>query len=128
MPVAPIALDVDEALDVHLDVLAQVALHSTFVLNHLANMVHLFFAQILDLLEGVHVSPLQDAPRARIANTENVRQRDPGLLVAGQIHACNTCHSNSSAASGCVPPAHRRSARVDSENPRGSSQALTPAN
>jgi hypothetical protein len=63
--VAAIALNVDEALDVHLDVLAQVALDVSFVLDHLTDAVDLVLAQILDLLEGVYIRLLQNLERAR---------------------------------------------------------------
>jgi len=102
---AAIALNVDETLDVHLDVLAQVALDVSFVLDHLADAVDLVFAQILNLLEGINIRLRQDGERARISDAEDVCERDSCLLVAGQIDASNTCHSNSFAASGCVPPA-----------------------
>jgi hypothetical protein len=109
---AAVALNIDEALDVHLDVLAEIALDFTFVLNHLADPVDLFFAEILDLLEGVNACLLQNPERARITDAKDVRKRDPGLLVAGQIDASNTCHSNSFGASVFVHPASSRLARV----------------
>jgi hypothetical protein len=90
---AAIALNVDEALDVHLDVLAQVALDVSFVLDHLADAVDLVLAQILDLLEGIYIRLLQNLERAGIPDAEDVCERDPCLLVAGQIDASNTCHS-----------------------------------
>src|ERR1700751_5367193 len=95
MPAAAIALNIDEALDVHLGVFAEVALNITLVLDHLADAVYLVFAEILDLLEGINIRLLQDLERARIADAKDVCERDPGLLVAGQIDASNTCHSQS---------------------------------
>ena len=77
----------------HLDVLAQVALDVPFVLDHLADAVDLVFAQILNLLEGIHIRLLQDLERTRIADAKNVCERDSCLLVAGQIDASNTCHA-----------------------------------
>ena len=50
--VAAIALDVHQALDVHRDVLAEIAFDVALVLNDLTDAVDLVFAQILDLLEG----------------------------------------------------------------------------
>src|SRR3974390_2908129 len=105
MPAAAVALNIDEALDVHLDVFAEIALDVTLVLDHLADAVHLVLAQILDLLGGFNVRLLQDGERARIADAKDVCERDPSLLVTGQIDASNTCHSESFAASGYVPPA-----------------------
>jgi len=98
-----IALNVDQALDVHLDVLAEIAFDVSFVLDHLTDAVNLVFAQILDLLEGVYIRLLQNLLGARVPDPEDVRERDPCLLVARQINASNTCHFDSFAASGCVP-------------------------
>ena len=123
MAVAAIALDVDEALDVHLDVLAQIALDFTLVLNHLTDAIDLVFTKILNLLEGVNVRLREDPLGARVTDPENVCERDPCLLVAGQIDASNTCHSDSFAASGCVPPALTGSHGLIGFL-RGSSQAL----
>ncbi len=127
MTVAAVALNIDEALDVHLDVFAQIALDVTLVLNHLADTVDLFLAQILDLLEGINVRLLQNLERARVTDAEDVCKRDPGLLVAGQIDASNTCHSDSFAASVlCLRPQPVRTGYCGCL--RGSSQALTQAN
>jgi hypothetical protein len=112
MTVSAVALNIDEALDVHLDVFAQIALDVSLVLNHLADTVYLFFTQILNLLEGVNICLPQNLERARVADAKNVRERDPSLLVAGQIDASNTCHSDSFAASFLVPPALTGSHRL----------------
>ena len=53
----------DEALDVHRDVLAEIAFDVALVLNHLADAVDLVLAQVLDLLEGVDIGLLQDLER-----------------------------------------------------------------
>ena len=65
MAVAAIALDVDQALDVHLDVFAEIAFDVSLVLDHLTDAVDLFFAQILDLLEGINIRLLQNLLCAR---------------------------------------------------------------
>src|ERR1700691_3766341 len=79
--VAPVAqstigLNVNQPLDVHRNVFAQIAFDLAFVLNHLADTVYLVFAQILNLLERVHIGRSQDAERTRSADTEYVGQRD----------------------------------------------------
>ncbi len=53
-----IGLNVDQALDVHRDVFAEVAFDIAFVLNRLTDAVYLVFAEILDLLERVHIGRL----------------------------------------------------------------------
>src|ERR1035437_2538260 len=100
---AAIALNVDQALDVHLHVLAQVAFNVPFVLDHLADAVDLFLAQVLDLLEGIHIRLLQNLERAGIPDAKDVCERDACLLCAGQIDASNTCHSDSFATSVVCP-------------------------
>src|SRR6266545_887527 len=90
--VAAIGADFDEPLDVKRDFLAQVAFHLAFVLNHLTDAVHFLFAQVLDLLDRIDGCRRQDLHRARLADAVDISERDPCLLVAGQIDACNTCH------------------------------------
>ena len=88
-----VGLNVDEALDVHRDVLAEIAFDVSLVLDNLADAVYLVFAEILDLLEWVNIRRSEDAQRTRVADPVDVSERDPGLLVAGQIDASNTCHA-----------------------------------
>ena len=52
----------------HLGVFAEIAFDIPFVLDHLTDAVDLFFAQILDLLEGVNIRLLQNLERARVAD------------------------------------------------------------
>src|ERR1700721_1015856 len=98
--VAPVAqstigLNVNQPLDVHGDVFAQIAFDLAFVLNHLADAVYLVFTEILDFFDRVYVGCYQDAQGARVTDSENVGQRDSCLLVAGKVDACNTCHNGS---------------------------------
>src|SRR3984957_628429 len=79
--IAPVAqstvgLNVNQPLDVHRDVFAQITFDLAFVLYHLADTVYLVFTQILDFLERVHICRPQDAYRTRVADTEYVGQRD----------------------------------------------------
>ena len=62
---ATIALNVDQALDVHRDVFARVAFDVAFLLDHLADAVDLVLAQILDLLERIDLRRRQNACSAR---------------------------------------------------------------
>jgi hypothetical protein len=97
-----------------------------FVLDHLADAVDLVLAQILDLLEGVYIRLRQNLERAGIPNAKDVCERDACLLVARQIDASNTCHSQFLL--WLCAPGLNRFARVFGSAFRGSSQALTPAN
>src|SRR5580704_12202687 len=128
MPCTAVALDVDEALDVHGNVFAKIALDVAFVLDHLADAVDLFLAQILDFLEGVNVRLPQNFQGARLSDPEDVSKRDPCLLVAGQIDASNTCHSQFLCCFRLCASGLNRFARVMWSASRGSSQALSQAN
>jgi hypothetical protein len=89
-----VGLDVDEALDVHADVLAEIAFDITLVLDDLTDTVNLVFAEILDLLEWVNIRGSQDTQRTWVTDPVNVSEPDPSLLLAGQIDASYTCHAN----------------------------------
>jgi hypothetical protein len=123
-----VRLNVDEAFDVHRDVFAEVALDIALVLDHLADAVYLVFAEILDFLERVYISRSQNPQRTRVSDPKDVSKRDPSLLVAGQIHASNTCHAFSFVAPGSFTAAKRLGHLYlpdDSfQRARGSSQAF----
>jgi hypothetical protein len=56
MPLPAIRLDVDEPLDVHRGVLAEIAFHIALLFDHLADAIDLVLAQILDLLERIDIA------------------------------------------------------------------------
>src|SRR6185437_13421732 len=89
---AAIGADFDEPLDVHRNFLAQVAFNQSFRFNDLADAVHFLFAQVLDLLHGIHVGLVQNARRTRSADAIDVGERDIRPLITGKIDACNTSH------------------------------------
>src|SRR5581483_8386500 len=87
-----IGADFDEPLDVHRNFLAQIAFHQAFAFDDLPNAVDFVFAQVLDLLHGVHASLVKDAGRPRIADSVDIRQPDIRALLTRKIDTCNTCH------------------------------------
>src|SRR5271157_2592510 len=93
MTIPTIRTDLDEPLDVHRDVFAQIAFDVAALLDDLTDAVDLIFIEVAHLLGGLHIGRAENALRARIPDAENVRQRDNDVLVARKIHACNTCHS-----------------------------------
>src|SRR5271157_2819897 len=93
MTIPTIRTDLDEPLDVHRDVFAQIAFDVAALLDDLTDAVDLVFIEVAHLLGGLHIGRAENALRARIPDAENVRQRDNDVLVARKIHACNTCHS-----------------------------------
>ena len=78
MPLPAIRLDVHQPLDVHGGVLAEIAFHIALLFDDLANAIDLVLAQILNLLERIHMRDAQYLQSPRIA---------------GKIDACNTCHT-----------------------------------
>src|SRR5271170_754757 len=87
-----IRLNINQPLDVHRDIFAQVAFDLAFFLDDLTDTVDLVLAQVLDLLEGIDLRSSQDAERPRIANPENVCESDACLFITRQIDSSNTSH------------------------------------
>src|SRR5207248_821505 len=92
MPESAIGADFDETLDIHRNFLAQIAFHQSLGLNDRTDAVDLFFAQVLHLLHRLNLRFIANAPRARMSDAVDVRQRDVDMLLARKIDACNTCH------------------------------------
>src|SRR5437868_7631114 len=92
MAISAIGTDFDETLDVHRNVLAQIAFHHAFRFNDLADAVDLVFIEILHLLSRVNFGFRQNARRSRVADAVNISQRDIHALLTRKIDACNTCH------------------------------------
>src|SRR5439155_20846451 len=88
-----IGADLDEPLNAHRNLLAQVAFHQAFAFDNLADAVHLVFSQILDLLHRVHFGLIENASRPRLPDAINVSERDKRPFVARKIDACDACHS-----------------------------------
>ena len=87
-----LATDVHEALDVLGDLLAQVALHPALFLNDLADALRILFGQVADLRHRFDLSRREDLERPSPADSVNVGQADPNLLVLGEVHPCDTRH------------------------------------
>ena len=90
---AAIGPDLDEPLDVHRNVLAQIALDAALAFDDLADAVDLIFVEVLHFLHGVNLGGLDDARGARMSDTVDVGQRDVHMFLAGKIHAGNTGHN-----------------------------------
>src|SRR5215469_17011142 len=84
----------DEPLDVHRNFFAQIALYQTLGLNDRTDAVDLFLAEVLNLLHRIDLCLVEDASRARMTDPVNIGQRNIDVLLAGKIHACNTCHES----------------------------------
>jgi hypothetical protein len=87
-----VTIDVDEPLDVHGDLLAEVPFHLTAALDHVANGSDLKVRQLLRPHVGGNICLLKDLESRRAANSEDISERDVDPLVAGKIDAFDTSH------------------------------------
>src|SRR5207249_10684882 len=93
MAISAIRTDFDEPLDVHRNLLAEVAFHHAFTFNHLANAVNFVLAQILNLLHRVHCGLTENSRRSWLADSIHVSERNIHALLTRKINACNASHS-----------------------------------
>src|SRR5215207_1590689 len=94
-----VAADLDLALDVLLDLAAQVALDLVVGVDPLPEADDLLLGQVADAGVGVHPSPLDRLDGPGAAEAEDVGKADLHPLVAGEVDAGDSCHVCS------VPPA-----------------------
>src|SRR5258708_30175542 len=76
MPHAAIAADFHQPLDVHRDLLAEIAFDAALLFNHPADLSHIVFGQILDADVGVDPSLLENAVRAHAPDPIDVGEPD----------------------------------------------------
>src|SRR5215217_5927670 len=94
-----VAADLDLALDVLLDLAAQVALDLVVGVDPLPQADDLLLGQVADAGVGVHPGALDGLDGAGPAEAEDVGEADLHPLVAGEVDAGDACHVCS------VPPA-----------------------
>ena len=82
MPHAPIALNLDQALDVQVDLAAEIAFDTVFLVDDLAQPVHLVLGQQAHAGIGIDVAALQDLAAGRRTDAEDVGERRFHPLVA----------------------------------------------
>src|SRR5262249_25462435 len=88
----PVRLDFNQAADIHLDLLAEIALHTALLLDDRADAVDLVFCEVADLFRKVHVGLFGDFFRAHLADAIDRGQPDPEALLRRKINTCDTCH------------------------------------
>ncbi len=86
------AADLDLALDVVLDVAAQVTFDGEVLVDVVTDLVDLVLGQVGDLGVGVEVEIGADLLRRGQADAEDVGERDLQPLFAGDVDAGDTCH------------------------------------
>src|SRR5438309_2236319 len=88
MTQSPIATDVHQALDVHLNLLAQVSLDSALRIDDSANAVYFLFRQLANPLINADFGFSQDLVCPRAADAINVCQTDLSSFISWQVHTC----------------------------------------
>jgi hypothetical protein len=107
MTQAPIGPDLDEPLNVHLLLAAQIALDLIVLGDELANSGHLRFGEILDACVRTHPSGCEDLGGARGTDAKQVRQADFGTLVSGQVNTFDSGHGSPILAAACASGSRR---------------------
>src|SRR5215213_10293326 len=89
---AAVAAKIHESLDRHRNLAPQIALDRE-ALDVLAQLVHFCVVQVLDLARSLHAGSRADRLCACATDAKDRGQRDLGVLVIGDVDACNSCHS-----------------------------------
>src|SRR5438876_2082263 len=89
---AAVAADFHEPLDVHRDLLAEIAFHAALLFDHAADLPHIVLGEILHANVGADPGFGQDLPRAIAADAVDVGQPNFDALGARKINASNSCH------------------------------------
>src|SRR5579863_10368763 len=89
---ATVALDFDQPPNVHLNLLAEIAFDAALALDLLAELVDLFFGQVLDLLGVIDLGFFADRPGALLPDAIDRSQTDPEPLLRRQIDTGYACH------------------------------------
>jgi hypothetical protein len=92
MPRPAIAADLDQPLDVHGDLLAEIALDAALFLDHAADLPDVVLRQILHADVAAHPGFAEDVARPLTADAVDIGEPDLDPLGAREIDACNTCH------------------------------------
>ena len=92
VPNAAIALDLDEALDVHAHLTPQVALNDVLFVNCLADAVDLFFGEVAHPSIRVDVGLRNNMLRGGRPNTKYIGQGNFHSLITRDVYTGNSCH------------------------------------
>src|SRR5262245_544757 len=92
VPQATVAADLHQPLDIHRDLLAEIAFHAALLFEHAADLPDIVFGEILDPDVGAHARRTQHVVRALASNAVDVGKADLNPLGPREIHTCNTRH------------------------------------
>src|SRR6266478_3841436 len=93
VPDPAVGLDFDQPADVHLNLLAEIAFHTAFFFDFLAEMVDFIFRQVANLLRVIDIRLGGELLRALLPDAIDRGQPDPKALLRRKIYTCDTCHS-----------------------------------
>jgi hypothetical protein len=103
MSESAVAADVHHPLDVHLDLLSQIAFNIPLLVNHRSDAVDLFLRQLANPSISAYVRLAQYLVRARSPNPIYVGETDLNPLIRWQINPCYSSHSSSSTPRPAIP-------------------------
>jgi hypothetical protein len=86
MAQAAVAADVHQPLDVHLDLLAKIALDHPLLVNYAADAIDFLFAQLANALINAYPGLFKYLVGARTPDPIYVRKTDLGSLICRQVH------------------------------------------
>src|SRR5215510_5714659 len=87
VPQAAVAADLHQPLDVHRDLLAEIAFHAALLFEHAADLADIVFGKILHPDVRAHARRTQNAVRALPPDTVDVGKADLDPLGPREIHA-----------------------------------------
>src|SRR3954470_15726601 len=92
MTEAAVGTEVHQTLDVLLHLAARVAFDFDRAVDRVANVLHVRFAQLVDLAVFRHLRQLTQLASGRVADAVNVREGVDDGLTAGEIDTGNARH------------------------------------
>src|SRR5690242_3323030 len=88
-----IGLNFNQAADVHLNLLAEIAFDAAFLLDGLADVIDFIFRQVANLFRVIHASFCGELFCALLPDSIDGRQSNPEALLDGKIYTCDACHN-----------------------------------
>jgi len=99
MPQSSVTADVHQPLDVHLDLLSQIAFDIALLIDNGSYPVDLFLGQLANATVRADMSLAQNLVSTRSPDPVYVRKAYLNPLIARQINACYSSHSPSTRSS-----------------------------
>src|ERR1700686_2261412 len=93
VPDPAVGLNFDQAADVQLNLLAEIAFHAAFFFDFLAKMVDFIFGQVANLFRMIDPRLFRELLRALLPDAVDRGQSDPKALLRRKIYTCDTCHA-----------------------------------